>query len=161
MEQKVKECTESIKRLKKRFDELGLDNIYADNGIIVKASQSSFNKNRIVKLPATSPASSSCKCIGSTMDISKECPYKSNCNIPTVECPLHKCRCNINSGSGSSGTIISNGYDCLFRIRPSDIQNGINLYVVMLHGEICDLKLLFKIGKAGEQEIIDTLLFLL
>lgn len=159
MEQNVKACLESISRIKKTLDEIGIDNIKVDNGLLVKISQSSFNKNRLVKL--TSAISIKCSCLGTTMDISKECPYKSTCNVPTVECPLYKCRCSSTSGSGSSSASgINSGYDCLFRIKPSDIQNGINLYAIILHGESCELKLLFHPSKQGEQDLIDTMNFL-
>lgn len=158
MDQNVKECTESIKRIKRNLEELGIDYIINENDILCKLSKFSLNK-KILKL---NTSNTNCKCNGSIIDTSKECPYKVGCNVSISECPLHihKCNCSNNSTNVSTGNYSNIDYDCLFRIKPSDIQNGITLYAIMLHGETCELKMLFKPNKNGEKELIDTILFL-
>ena len=160
MEQNVQACNESMLRIKKKLDELGIDNIDVDNGLLVKTSSSYTGNTGSSGNLGSNP---NCKCVqnNTTIDVTKECPYKNSCNIQVTECPLHKARC---SGSGNTygyGLKIPSKYNCLFRIKPSDIQNGINLYAVILHDESCELKLLFAPSVQGEKDLIETLKFLI
>lgn len=159
MEQNVKACNESILRIKKKLDELGIDNINVDNGLLVKTSSLSSYTGSLGNL-ASNP---NCKCVQNniTVDITKECPYKNSCNVVSTECPLHKARCSGSGNVSGNGSKLSSKYNCLFRIKPSDIQNGINLYAVILHDESCELKLLFSPSIQGEKDLIETLKFLI
>lgn len=162
MEQNVLKCQECIKRLKRKLDKLGYASIVSDNNILVKASKSSLayaSKNgKGIKISML--ATSNCKCRGSVIDESIGCPYKASCNVEENDCPLNNKNCNCTPVGGNNSNKFTGDYDCLFRIRPSDIQNGITLYAIILHGESCELKMLFDYDINGENEIIDTLQFL-
>lgn len=162
MEQNALECQECMKRLKKKLDELGYANImYHNNNMIVKASKrllSYASKNgRGIKISML--ATSNCKCRGSVIDESVGCPYKTTCNVDKDDCPLNNKNCNCDPSTDNSSRFTGN-YDCLFRIRPSDIQNGIAFHAFILHGETCELKMLFEHNSNGINEIIKTLEFL-
>lgn len=156
MEQNVRQCEECIKRIKKKLDELGFVSIMCNNNILVKASKSSIS-NAIKN--GGSSVTSNCKCkYNASVDLTSGCNVQATCTVAKTNCPL----CN---GSLSGSTNTSNGsylgdYDSLFRIRPSDIQNGLTLSAIMLHGETCELKILFNHDREGEKMLIDTLIFL-
>ena len=167
MEQNVRECEECIKRIKKKLDELGYTTIMFGNNILCKSSKlslSAFNRKKTLA-STTVTSTSNCRCkYNPTVDYTKGCQFQNTCKVDFSNCPLHCVGGTGSSGSGSGNTSDDTDYygdyDCLFRIKPSDIQNGLNLYAILIHNELCELKMLFEHNRTGEQDLINTIKFL-
>lgn len=159
MDQNVLKCQECMNRIKKKLDELGYSNIMYQNNILVKAPRLSHASKIGGGIKISQSATSECKCRGSIISDTIGCPYRNTCNVDKNDCPLNNKDCNCEFPSDNNNKFTS-GYDCLFRVRPSDIQNGITLHAIILHGETCELKMLFEPNINGENEIIKTIQFL-
>ena len=88
------------------------------------------------------------------------CNCHSTCNSAnTTNCPLNK----VNKQPTSIHPVpnkLNKSNECLFRLRPTDINNGIAMHVIILHGEVCELKMTFEAGEKGAVQIVEVINFL-
>lgn len=132
-------CLDAIKKIKDKLDNLGFDSIIVNNDILCKGLK--YQKS-----------SSSCP-VGANSSCT--CPH-TVCIAPHATCP------NNIKNTGNVGPLITSvsDSDTLFRVRPSDIYNGINLHVIKLRGEISEFKMLFNNQTEGIAQIIQVIQFL-
>lgn len=174
LEQNVKECIETIKKIKKKLEQNNVQYIIVKNDILCKFTNGSkiLNVNLINKSSISNNSNIKyCRLKDNTTTAKnncttyQDCPYNSNCYVSPSDCPLYGNNSNTgNPGSGEtedSGN--TNNYvsgDYLFRIRPSDTYNGIVVHGIMIKGEHSDFKMLFDYGDNAPQEIYDVLRFI-
>ena len=169
-EQNVCECKECIKKLKKKLEENGFNILVVNDDILIKTPKKlsvkllSYNSDS-----ATAVGLPKQKCPvngGGYIDHTNcTCTYMgNNCGVDKHNCPI--CNGTINN-SGNSSNSSNNNTDTsnsnsisLFRIRPTDIYNGIFLHAVTLYGEECDLKMTFGYDLKAINQILSVLNFL-
>lgn len=91
------------------------------------------------------------------------CTHTGTCETPKNECPV----CNGTIPKPTPDTNIvpvgkpsSKKGECLFRIMPTDIHNGIALHAIILHGMTVDLKMIFEYTNEGVIQLVNTINFL-
>ena len=157
MVQQITKCKDSIKKIKKLLDDNGYNVLHVDDNILCKTPRKYVLNKGIIN-------STSCKLLISYGGNQSKlcgyttCPYTA-CSIPKEDCPLFK-GSGSNEGSSNTSNIAYNSDDCLFRIMPTDIYNGIFLHVIFLHGEHCDLKMTFDIDNDSLKDIVNVINFL-
>ena len=89
------------------------------------------------------------------------CTHSGTCTVHHNNCPIQNGSINNDSSSNSgSGNAAYSGNDCLFRIMPTDIYNGIFLHAIIIHGEHCDLKMTIEYNDKCANEIVNIINFL-
>ena len=155
-------CEESIKKIEKKLNEYGYKIITTNHNILCKTPRTGKSVSKKLVYPsdnttAVTAVTRVCPCNsgGSINEYNHSCTYAGSCTVTKNDCPLY-------NGSLNSETNISsyNKSDCLFRIKPSDTYNGIQLHAVILHGETCELKMLFNYNTDGIKELVDVINFL-
>lgn len=173
MEQNVVECKDCIRRIKKKLEDTGYNIIVINDDILCKTPKKStqvttggtlatYTSSRA--LSGTTCPLNTAGCIHSN---GKSCTHSGACHVDSSKCPIHGNNNNSNSNTGNNsnsneGTLeaISSYSDFLFRIRPTDIYNGIFLHAIILHGEHCDLKMTFSYDTDKVNDIINVINFL-
>lgn len=161
MDPNRKLCEESIKKIEKRLNESGYKIITTNYNILCKTPRTGKTVSKKLVYPnnntAVTVVTKACPCNseGSINEYNHSCTTSGSCTVPKNDCPLM-------NGTLNSGTNINsyNKSDCLFRIKPSDTYNGIQLHAVILHGETCELKMLFNYNSDGIKELVDVINFL-
>ena len=162
MVQQITKCKDSIKKIKKLLDDNGYNVLHVDDNILCKTPRKSILNRGVTNLSTTN--ATSCKllisCGGNQSKLCgyNTCPY-TGCSIPKKDCPLFN-GFGGNEGSSDTPNTAYNSDDCLFRIMPTDIYNGIFLHVIFLHGEHCDLKMTFDIDSDSLKDIVNVINFL-
>lgn len=151
-EQDKLQCKECIKKLKKKLEENGFNILKVNDDILIKTSRRSV-LNRSVSV-ATRAHSCPVNAAGSITNGS--CTCSGNCTIESKNCPV----CNGTANSGNNTSDSNNNSVCLFRIRPTDIYNGIFLHAITLYNEECDLKMTFGYDTEAINQIMAVLNFL-
>lgn len=157
-EQNVMECKECIKKLKKKLEDNGFNILCVNDDILIKTPR------RSVLSRTNSLTTSSCKirekcphnAAGAIDTTNKTCTCSGNCNIEQSKCPVY----NGSLNNGNSSNSNNSNSVCLFRIRPTDIYNGIFLHAITLYNEECDLKMTFGYDSVAINQIISVLNFL-
>ena len=161
-EQNVLECKECIKKLQKKLEENGFNILVINDDILVKTPRKLTLTTRTATSTTICNTKYSCpyNCSGFIDCGDKSCTCSGNCNVDHSKCPV--CNGSVNEGnsSNSNNTSSDNG-TCLFRIRPTDIYNGIFLHAITLHNEECDLKMTFGYDLNAVTQIINVLNFLI
>ena len=150
-EQNVMECKECIKKLKKKLEDNGFNILCVNDDILIKTPRRSTLNTAAVATKYSCPVNSA----GSIMYGS--CTCSGNCTIESKNCPV----CNGTANSGNSNFINASNGNSLFRIRPTDIYNGIFLHAITLYSEECDLKMTFGYDSVAVTQIINVLNFLI
>lgn len=170
-EQDKLQCQECIKKLKKKLEENGFNILKVNDDILIKTPKrtvmiNSMNYNNYNNdTTAIAVATNRCPvnsngCINVS---NNTCTYPgTDCGVDKHNCPI--CNGSLNNGNGDSSNTDSNSSNnnsvCLFRIRPTDIYNGIFLHAVTLYGDECDLKMTFGYDTTAVNQIISVLNFL-
>lgn len=168
MELNVMKCQDFMDKIKKSLQDSGYNILKVNNNVLCKTPRTSVNKYKYsngTNLPCLTDATSSSarkyQCPKNTSGCIDEsftnCTCSGACNIVPGDCPLHNGSSNNNSNTnlGSYGKS-----DCLFRIMPTDIYNGIFLHAIFLHGEHTDLKMTFGYEHEDIMKIVETINFL-
>lgn len=150
-------------KIAKKLDNLELQYIMTSDreNILCKTYSSvSFNDNA-VNGGTTNTPSTSTTCPHSS---SGTCPHPV-CKYPKAQCQYHMAKqmgntYGVTEEVDASITLSTKLPECLFRITPTDIYNGIFLHVIKLHGEKCDLKMTFSYGDNGASELVNIIKFL-
>lgn len=172
MEQKVFECKDCIRRIKRKLEDNGYNILKVDDNILCKTPKVLTQNNTEVITYASSRTVTGTTCPvnmnGCIHPNKTSCTYTGNCTVDSSKCPIHGNNNNNNSdNSGSSSNTgnntsgINNNSECLFRIMPTDIYNGVFLHAIILRGEHCDLKMTFIYDEDNTvKDVIDVINFL-
>ena len=163
-EANVCECRECIKKLKKKLEENGFNILKVNEDILIKTPKRRVSLDNQADICTAIAANYHKKCPvghGSIDVMNNTCTYvgSDGCGVDRHNCPI----CNgMNSGnsSNSNNTSSDNNSISVFRIRPTDIYNGIFLHAVTLYGDEFDLKMTFGYDTTAINQIISVLNFL-
>ena len=159
MEQNKPKCLDCMEKIKKKLEDNKFDILMTSNreNILCKVSED-WTDNTKPAVVKTVNTASSCP-----HTLSTKCPY-STCMHPNTTCPHHNTENGTTNDSNGNNGIVSElssiGGCTLFRIFPNDIYSGLFLHVIILHGEVCDLKMSFEYNENGIADIINIIKFL-
>lgn len=170
MDQNKMKCIQCMDKIKRNLDKLGYSNIMTSDkmNILCKVNPDDLDKNNSNIKGSTSSSFGIPTCQHANTG---KCPY-TVCKYPNATCNYHHhnnignngdstTEGNPNSDSLSGLLEVSNTYhESLFRLMPNDIDTGIFLHAIKLHGETCDLKMTFGYDDIDITEIIRVIKFL-